>query len=265
MTEVRQPGGWRLAKASVIGTAHIAANLPLQDHAEIGEQMGSDGNTILILAVADGAGSAVRADEGAREACLSFLQFTKARIADPGTACHLPEDFAAQALATLREDLSEKAQDQGAVLADYACTLLGAVIGPDVSVFCQIGDGAIAFRTVTDPAWRLAAIPQRGEFVNETTFVTSAEAMRQIQSLRVSEPVIEFAMMTDGVEAFAIRQATRLPHLPFMDHVLAGIRRDEPLGFSEPWSNWLKGFLDDEAVAAKTDDDKTLVLGTWAS
>src|SRR5438132_12609566 len=64
---------WRYVGASVQGTSHLSSGLPYQDVSRwISFETEKDGE-VLVLAVADGAGSAVRAADGARLACDEFL------------------------------------------------------------------------------------------------------------------------------------------------------------------------------------------------
>jgi serine/threonine protein phosphatase PrpC len=52
---------WRIAKASIIGTGHISANMPCQDNHYV-MQIGD----ILIAAVSDGLGSAAHSEIGSK-------------------------------------------------------------------------------------------------------------------------------------------------------------------------------------------------------
>ncbi|MBV8393402.1 MAG: protein phosphatase 2C domain-containing protein, partial [Alphaproteobacteria bacterium] len=56
---------WRVAMASSIGQSHVAAAQPCQDahfHLEAGD---ADGRPVMVVAAADGAGSAALAELGA--------------------------------------------------------------------------------------------------------------------------------------------------------------------------------------------------------
>src|SRR5262245_8609022 len=64
---------WRWIGTSVVGTSHLSSDLSCQDsHGAIALD-----NGVLVVAVADGAGSAPRAAEGSRcavESCITFLR-----------------------------------------------------------------------------------------------------------------------------------------------------------------------------------------------
>lgn len=216
---------------------------------------------VLLAVVADGAGSAERSAEGAELACLAFQEIANLAVAWLSVE-HLKPDFADTALQDVRRQIDQSACDAGERSAAFACTLVAAVVGAEAAVFLQVGDGAAVLRTQSDHAWRLALTPQRGEFANTTIFVTRPDAPRHLKAVRIDRRVTELALMTDGVEFLAIQQATRTPHGPFMDHVLAPLRAERSPGSSNAHIAWLETFLDSPAVNSRQDDDKTLLLAT---
>ena len=215
----------------------------------------------LIAVAADGAGSAAHAQDGARAACAAFLNFSRLAIGWLGPD-HLPDGFAQEALADLRAEIERIATAAGAPASAYACTLLGALVTDGGALFVQLGDGAIVFRTAPDAAWRVAARSQRGEHANETLFVTRGDAALHIQAVRITEPVHEFALLTDGVEFLSVKQPQAEPHPAFFEHVMAGLRAVPDAGPSRTHAEWINRFLHSDAVNRRTDDDKTLILAT---
>lgn len=258
-------GEWRHSRASVAGTAHLRAGDPCQDHAEVASLPAEGPARLLVAVAADGAGSAARAADGARLACHAFVEFAGFAL-DRGTAGDplLDERFPLLALDDLRRELGALAAAAGEPLRDYACTLLAAVVGEDAALFLQLGDGAVVFRAEDEEGWQLALPPGRGEFHNETMFVTHAGAAARLGVRRVAARVRELALMTDGVEFLAVQHQRGQPHAPFLEHVLAGLRA-APSGGPDPGhESWLRGFLGSDAVCRRTDDDKTLVLASRA-
>lgn len=67
---------WRYAAARLTGTAHVAANLSCQDR--YGCMALPSG--ALVVALADGAGSAAKADQGAEIAVDTVMAFLKRSI-----------------------------------------------------------------------------------------------------------------------------------------------------------------------------------------
>lgn len=254
--------GWRYAAVSVSGTSHEKAGLPCQDHIQVAPIPALGVPHSLIAVAADGAGSAARAEEGARTACTNFLEFARLALDWICQAEYLTDDFGQDVLADLQDAIATLARDQQEPVGSFACTLLGALVTPDSALFLQLGDGAIVYRTAPDGPWHLAARAQRGEFANETIFVTRSNAVEYIQAVLITEPIYEFVLMTDGVEFLAVKQPEARPHAPFLDYVLSGLRNVQEAGESLAHNEWIEHFLRSGAVNQRTDDDKTLVLAT---
>lgn len=255
--------GWRHAASSVIGTSHLRSDTECQDFHAVTLVPAPSGAAVVIAAAADGAGSAKRSLHGAREACYTFFEWAHLAVARFGQALDFLHDrFAIDTLEDIRARIGERAKESGESPSAYACTMLGAIVGEDEAFFLQIGDGAIVYRMRDTEAatWRLALSPQRGEFANETVFVTRRDAAKRISVARIAGPVAEFALMTDGVEHLAVKLATGEPHARFFEHVFAGLRGAPGIGTAAAHEAWLEAFLASPQVCARTDDDKTLVL-----
>jgi hypothetical protein len=221
------------------------------------------GVEVVIAAAADGAGSAKRSLNGARQACHTFFECAQLAVALLGQELDfLYPDFALRTLEDVRARIAELAKESEEPLSAYACTLLGAIVSDHAAFFLQIGDGAIVYRMRDDAAagWRLALSPQRGEFANETIFVTRGDAERRVSVARIVGPVAEFALMTDGIEHLAVKTVTGEPHALFFEHVFAGLRAAQGIGVATDHQAWLEAFLASPQVCARTDDDKTIIL-----
>lgn len=254
---------WRFAWASEPGASHLRHGVVCQDHAEVVALPANGPPQALLAVAADGAGSAARSDEGARAACHAFLAFGALAMEWLGNqAEYLGTGNATDILCGMRADLAQLASDSGQGVGAFACTMLCALITDDAALFVQLGDGAIVYRTEGDPQWHLAIAPQRGEYANETVFVTRVDAERYLQAVHLRRRVVEFALMTDGVEHLAIRQAEGRPHAPFFEHVLRDLRACAEPGHAVAPGERLAAFLASDAVNRQTDDDKTLVLAT---
>ena len=134
----------------------------------------------MLLAVADGAGSARYAAEGAAHAVHTVIGWMAGEL-----TAGAPETEEAwrgllmDALARTRvalEDLAVTMED--AALRDFATTLLLAVVTPETLATLQVGDGAIVLRSGEE--LHVLAPAAVGEYVNETTFVTSADAVERV-------------------------------------------------------------------------------------
>ena len=211
---------------------------------------------MLLLAAADGAGTASKAEAGARIACETFKAFISAR---PNA---VEEGAASEWLAYFQNTVAEAAHGAAAEVHDYATTFLGAVIGDDTALFIQIGDGAL----VTDDADRedeysCVFWPEETEYANVTYFATPSDAASHLQVRVVTRPVQEVALFTDGLQRLALHMASRAAHAPFFRSVFKPLR-ERGAGVSNEDFESLTAFLGSRAVLARTDDDKTLILAT---
>lgn len=241
---------WKVAGASVRGTYHERAGETCQD----AHGWKVVGDQVLILAVADGAGSAPHAQAGARIACATFLDAVAAELAAPRDATQAVSLVAA-AFETARVAVTRQAEAHGTEPADWASTFLGAVLSPWWSILLQIGDGAIVYRA--DEEHAVAFWPMHGEHVNETRFLTDADAPEHLLLRALDGPVRRLALLSDGLERLALDFANRCPHAPFFEALFGEL---DQVASASTFSRALEEFLSSPAVAERTDDDKTLVL-----
>ena len=248
---------WRLIGASVTGTSHTKSGLPCQDAHGFREVGGS-----ALLAVADGAGSAERSGEGAACAAQAALAALSAALSGgwPASTDRWHDLFSA-AYSNARSQLEELSAGAGLPVRAFATTLLCAAISDQGLAVAQLGDGiAAAFMPADDPEltgdWFLAAEPQRGEYANETYFLSQADALEHVQIAFYAEPVRALALMTDGLLRLVL-DGKRQPHVPFFQPLLTfGVEVDD----EAQGNGQLADFLSSERVGARTDDDKTIVL-----
>src|SRR5205085_2362309 len=136
----------------------------------------------VILAVADGAGSAERSAEGARCAADAVLAAMDASLKDGWPAGPAPwRELFTQAYASAKSSVDRLAEAAGMPARAFASTLLCAALSDEVLAVAQLGDGVAAgFSPAPDASaeasagndWFLAAEPQRGEYANETYFLS---------------------------------------------------------------------------------------------
>lgn len=254
------PARWRIAAASVTGTAHARQGLPCQDAAVSRVLREADGSDVLLTVVSDGAGSAPRAETGSLIAC-STLDHAVALYLDAGGRVDAIDVGVARGwLGQLQSAIASRAREECRAPRDYACTLLAAVVGGDTLVTMQIGDGAIVVSE--GEGWRWAHWPQRGEFANTTFFATDECARDRMAFASARARIVECAAFSDGIEPLVIRYASRTVFEPFFDQMFLPVRALEEEGVSEPLSLALAGYLDSPLLSSRTDDDKTLVMAT---
>ncbi len=256
-------GGWRSVQATVAGVAHQASGHPNQDACAMQALCLPDGSPALVLSVADGAGSAAKAQEGAAQACQT-LQIEAAAWLAQATAADWTPQIAALWLQRIQRALEQHALAADVPVRELACTLLGAVVTTDRALFLQIGDGAI----IIDAADRYQPVfwPQGGEYPNETFFVTDARASDRLECAILTRPVTEIALLTDGLQTLALHYQSQQAYQPFFRPLFQCLRDYPETGCPLELATALERFLDSPPINQRTHDDKTLILASrWAS
>ncbi len=253
-------GRWRTAYASVIGMSHTKTGLPCQDAGGCGVVIDADGSEVLVVAVSDGAGTASRSDSGSKLTVARFLRdFSEAAELGPGLS-RIDETFAMEWIGSVLADIARLATEEDCDVRDYACTLLGAVVGVSGSVYIQIGDGAIVVSTEVDGEYGWIFWPQHGEYANTTNFITQPDVIKTLL-FEQGPPVREIAVFSDGIERLVLDLSTRTVHSPAFTPIFNWLARTEPDRTATP-SQALSAYLASDHVNNRTDDDKTLVIAT---
>lgn len=270
--------GWRAIARSATGTRHQQQQQPCQDYGAVMVPTG-DRQGVIVGAVADGAGSAPHADVGAKLAVSTSLNFLTASEAwlqrhqrswqrwPESPSAELIQNLFLKVVTRVRSRLQQQADSQGYAIDDLACTLLAFLATPDWIAAMQIGDGFMVVRCTpqgtrsigmpAEPQYHLMFQPDRGEFANQTTFVTAANALEAMQVRVVTEPPQFICAATDGIERVALRFKDWQPFTPFF-RPLEEYLWETP--HPEADDAYLVSFLTSERLNQKTDDDKTLVL-----
>jgi hypothetical protein len=246
---------WRVAKASVIGTSHLRAGCPCQDYLLVDEiAPETTGNRCLVIAMSDGAGSASRADQGAKCSCDCLVLALKSRR----ESLVGPESAAAairEAFSVAREEVLELAVREAAHPQDYSATLSCVLLAQWGIVVAQIGDGLVVIRG-QDDALKLA-LDCRGEMLNVTDVLTQPNALDQLQVTMDAAVPRGVVVSTDGLIPVLMRQSDYAPHAPMLDMLFATVASSTD---PDCLDDHLAGLLGKEAVNQRTDDDKSLVI-----
>lgn len=269
---------WGVAYASVIGNSHIGEGLPCQDACLLKFENGYG-----IAVVSDGAGSCSNSHIGSEKSCSFFYAHIKEIIENRQWALNkqLPsleewKDIGLEALFKVKTDLVELSVQEDIDFKSLSCTLMAVVFFPHGLLLAQIGDGRGGFQK--DGIWNGLFKPFKGEFANETVFITShiweTELMDKYINLTVLDfPVDAFCLLTDGCEraAFQINLFNEAeekyfdPNLPYPN-------------FFNPLVGTLKGLIEGKQTQAEINslwanfltngnpkfeietDDKTMIL-----
>jgi hypothetical protein len=247
-----------------VGTSHAATGAPCQDHGRCEVFRAEDGMEVLVAAVSDGAGSAARSEEGSCIAVERFLDaFGSLATEDPSLSGVGHPQMLEWAVG-LREAIQERAEESGARAADFACTLLGGVVGPDRAVFVQIGDGAIVARDGESADLGWIFWPQHGEFANTTNFVTQDGFEQALEVEIVEQSLLEIAMFSDGIERLVLDLSAKTVHSPALRPILDWLASTDAATHASDPAPGLVAFLGSSRVNERTDDDKTLVVASRA-
>lgn len=249
---------WRFVNAAARGTSHDATRTPCQDDCFADIVARASGEVVFVAVVADGAGSASRSEVGSGIACArAFAEVDRAlqyRAVEELTRADVE-----RWLAAVREEIDARAATEGVTPRQFACTLLGCAISERSALFFQIGDGAI----VVDSGSGLRPVfwPEAGEYANMTHFLTDDDFSMHLFVTTMSAAVQEVALFSDGLQRLALMFEQRAAYAPFFEPMLQQLRGQAP-GPAEVFVLPLLRFLNSEAINARTDDDKSLILAT---
>lgn len=245
---------WRVFGASVAGKAHIDKSLPCQDaHAHL--QVGSS----LVAVVCDGAGSARHSELGAQFVATTLAQALADELGQGASIQDLHDGALAAAMAQVRGALEELADNHGAVLDDYATTVVGAVMGPSVGLFFHLGDGVGVAQL--DDGIELISLPANGEYANETYFLSGTRWRDQLRLLPIPRSARGLVLMSDGCMPFAMSKHNTSLYAPFMSAVQNYLSCMDDITLGE---QALAHTLLDPRTHQITGDDKTLLIAMRA-
>lgn len=248
---------WAICAASVTGKQHQLRQEPNQDvvRFQIWDQF-------CLGVLADGAGSASKGALGAQLAVdISLNRYAEWIEQQAFAVCPSDENWftcAQQLLQEIQESLNHYANRGLYSLTDLACTLLVFLATPNWLAGFQIGDSHLVLRQQEQDAYLLACKPMRGEYANETIFITSPEANSQIKTWIYSQSIGFIAAGSDGIEPVSLQYPDLQPFSGFyktLDQWLQNSQADD--------LQQLEIFLASERLEQRTSDDRSLILAGW--
>ncbi|MBD2774440.1 PP2C family serine/threonine-protein phosphatase [Iningainema tapete] len=251
---------WRVVAASVSGTSHVKNNQLCQDahHWQILP------DNILVVAAADGAGSASLGKIGAMVATETAIE--NLSIQEISRRTIEKDDAVVQSLLSEAMIAAKKAVEEEAVACnqqqkDLASTLIIALATPHLVAVAQIGDGMAVAKDITG---NLTAIttPSNGEYINETIFLTSPRSLDSAQLNIWRQPIVNIGVLTDGLQMLAMNMNEGCPHKPFFFPLFDFVASAEDKTIAK---EQLVKFLRSERITQRTDDDLTIVLAALSN
>lgn len=244
---------WNTASASVQGLGHKKKGVVCQDaHALLRLP-----DARVVIAVADGAGSAARSELGSRAAVDAAVDHLRERLSGkplPAEDTKFRELFVETFRAALAA-VEKAAKERGLPVKDLAATLIVVVAEPLVTAVGQVGDGGVVVQNDKGHI-DLLATWTKGEYANETSFLTSASMERDLAVKVERSPITAIAAFSDGMEIVGYDPGFKPNTDLFAELFLfAAEPRDE-----ESANREVSEFLSSPKVHKLAYDDLTLVL-----
>ena len=252
---------WRVAAATAAGASHVRNNVPNQDAVRHRLVELGDGQ-VVIVAVADGAGSAARSDEGSRIAAdTAVVTIVDGINRQPAAAfgAGLAESLVRDAIKRAKIEVERYATTHGVYPRELASTLIVALASDSLMMAAQVGDGTvIAFNIGSGIAMTLCKA-HSGEYANETTFITSCSQPHEIASVGHASgyDYDSLALITDGLQNLALKMPEREAFLGFWNPILNDLAQTEE---PEAVPGRLHTFISGERVRSRTTDDVTVAI-----
>ena len=210
---------WRIAAATAAGSSHVRNNVPNQDAVEY-RLVKAGSSQVVVVAIADGAGSAPRSDEGSqiavKVAVASMVNGVKKR---PPAAFseHLATSLVRDAIKRAKNGVVSYGKKHGIPAGDLASTLIVAVASERLVTAAQVGDGAVVAFNIGSGAARTLCAADTGEYANETTFITSRTRPHRVASVGHASgcDYDALALITDGLQNLALKMPEREAFLGF--------------------------------------------------
>jgi len=241
------------------GSSHIKKGLPCQD----AFRSDKTDNGEIIIAVADGLGSAAYSDTGAEIAVNSAVDRIKSlfdkdrRYGIPKAALMKNHEIVTGAFSAARTALEDYATENGYPLKKLACTLIVAFTWEGYVTTGHIGDGAVTAQ-IGDKIMIISG-PGESEYLNEVTPLTSGIIEDNIRINQNIANVEVFAAFTDGCQRAFLekKNGEYTPYEPFFRPIFSYAKS---VTNEKEASGEIVGFLGSEKMEENSDDDKTLVI-----
>ncbi|MBQ7703828.1 MAG: protein phosphatase 2C domain-containing protein [Selenomonadaceae bacterium] len=238
---------WKVTQIAIKGRSHENSGTPCQD-----KTFSLNNNECFAVSLADGAGSAAHSEIGAQGVTKKVCEVLTEKF-DEYFSAETSDKVAEELLAALIEELEKISAVSNCDLKDLASTLLAVAVKNDNFLAVHVGDGVIGM--LDGDFLAVLSTPDNGEFSNETTFVTSPDAISHLRLYKGNiDEVSAFMLMSDGTASgFYQRQSQNL--MPVMKKI---IQAAKILPVEEVEKGLAENFR--ETLCKITADDCSLVL-----
>ncbi|WP_174188543.1 PP2C family serine/threonine-protein phosphatase [Nocardia barduliensis] len=266
---------WTAVTSTVTGPGHVRSGLPNQDR----KLVRSINPRCCLFAVADGAGSYRRSDQGAELAVGAAWDAAEhvfgagmpnglggwsAALRDFQSECL--ERFDRGVFELTRRVLAEHPDEpETEIRASFATTLLAVVAQPPYFLYVSVGDCfLVVHRDPGGPRLVVTASPR--ENVGATTFLTSGNRNQHIQShVIVDDRITAMAVCSDGL-AEGMLTVAGTPNGDLHYQAPPEFRKYfDYFGRHAAADGELEAYLKSAQFAATSTDDKTVVLAVRRS
>ena len=261
----------KIIGVSLIGLAHKKEGEKLQDffniyvsnlYASIDSLIsdeaiarGFEGDGIALVFVADGAGSVKYGGDGAKYAVNSAIEFVKNKNLINEASDEVLKGILKAALESVRHGASVL----NASIEDLSTTFMALYVKDHECSLASIGDGYVIIDDGSE--LKLLNVPIKGEYFNETQFITSPEIVKAIEdgSIEVRRSRCNaFAVTTDGLWPTVINGK---PYEKFYRPIIDYLRGNDTSKVIDELLNLLKSIQGKYPSAY--DDDLTIVVGAY--
>jgi hypothetical protein len=240
---------WKVNAVSVCGSDHEKVGGSCQDthYFRILKK------ELLICAVADGAGSALYGDVGAKiasETSVKNILYKAEKITDW-------QELLIDSFKTAIHAIEEKSEKLNISLREFATTLILVMASPNFVISAQIGDGAVIINESED---NLVALTRTkiSEYINETDFIVLPNALDTIQIESWQGFPKNLAIISDGLQMLSLKMPEGIPYAPFFMPLFRFMSNTKSKNAEEQ----LESFLRSDRIRERATDDLTLFLAT---
>lgn len=262
---------WRVIASSVVGRSHLDSQRGCED-AFYPHDVSTLDDTTLIIAVADGLGSAKFAAKGAQfavEKAVTLLHAYRNIHGDTMNPSTIAEIFA-----SVRQELILMADTNHVDVNDYACTLQLVALNSSQLVGGHIGDGLILgvrhpTRVVDDNVVDILSVMppttklSEYDYDNATHTVVGPHLTEHLRMFQIDQHNFDrydgVMLMTDGTQSLCFVYETKQLLQPFFVELINWANQNHEVSVTEMNHQLSQFFLSDD-VRRQTRDDITLVF-----